>query len=1152
MIDVTLAAQLLDFSSRIGAGRRADEQLEGAVALHNILARRGVAYLADEVGMGKTYVALGALALFRHFQPDFRVLVLAPRENIQRKWTKELRNFVANNVRFPDLRVKGIDGQPARELVHCDNLTGLIREVALNAERDFFCRLTSFSLPLSGTDAGQSEEATRLRRELLTHFPWLPREMFDLRDKQEFKDNAARAICCVLPAFDLVIVDEGHNLKHGFSSQVSARNRVVGLAFGHPAGAADRRLFRDYGIRARKVLFLSATPVEDTYAQLWNQLDLFGRGAEYAELKDPAVSNDRKKEVAAQFLIRRVTEMHVNGKPLTKNLYRQEWRQGGVAAHDDPIRIEDDRQRLTVALVQKKVSEVLQGQRFGNSFQIGMLASFESFLETAKLKRSEEEEGNFDGTEQTDDSEEREGIDVADLNRLARSYRNRFGTEMPHPKMDALVDRLEKTWRTGEKSLVFVRRVASVRELKRKLDERYDAWLLALLRNELPVQVQHRLKRAIERYQRERLGALNRGLSEPAAHRRSEADDLGGTDTFFAWFLRGTPPLRILGGALVRERHSMPQSPVFEDNYVALVFGCAPESVTSRLAELVGLDAVALRAELRVRSRRFLRPIKKLPRGDRFEAVQAAAIEWLTEIKGTHQELAAVVWHQRFESMRLPVPATEAPDIGGWLECRTFFSELRKRPELRHQLWPEPATGSVLDRFRDQELRARLLAAAVRLGHSFIDLYVITIRRLGSLQLRTEEASEDLAGGRSPVIEDFLDRLQMQMNRPLSERDWAAFDELSEISANFGLILDVNAPDARNLTLGEVARRFGSLMGRQQPIGGMAGQVNHTLVGQFRMPGYPFVLISTDLLQEGEDLHTFCSSVYHYGISWTPSSMEQRIGRIDRVCSQTDRRLTGLRRELEGEDKLAVFFPHLQDTVEVVQVRRVLARMNTFMRLMHEGLLQQAAHDCKLDLGRELLAEQVPVPQISERLCSAFKVRDEHLQGGLARLAVTSGTVEEFRTQFDKLVHGDMPGLDVDWERASRPGQLFGTVKLKGRQQPFTLLLRSIGGRILVRCLSPVGRVFQESDANRIHSGIGHQAPRVGAIHAEAEQTYDLTVEEDVLVPADPCAYRERIRWLIKRVAQAADDLEQSQLPGKDEPLSSFRPDLLKEMSHGD
>ena len=84
MIDLEAARELLDFNASIGEGRRAEEQLAGAVAMHNILERHNVAYLADEVGMGKTYVALGAMALFRHFDPEFRVLVIAPRENIQR------------------------------------------------------------------------------------------------------------------------------------------------------------------------------------------------------------------------------------------------------------------------------------------------------------------------------------------------------------------------------------------------------------------------------------------------------------------------------------------------------------------------------------------------------------------------------------------------------------------------------------------------------------------------------------------------------------------------------------------------------------------------------------------------------------------------------------------------------------------------------------------------------------------------------------------------------------------------------------------------------------------------------------------------------------------------------------------------------------
>ncbi|HZI14359.1 MAG TPA: hypothetical protein VE153_28595, partial [Myxococcus sp.] len=69
MIDLEAAERLLDFGARMGQGHRAREQLQGAVALHNLLEKHKTAYLADEVGMGKTYVALGALALFRHFNP---------------------------------------------------------------------------------------------------------------------------------------------------------------------------------------------------------------------------------------------------------------------------------------------------------------------------------------------------------------------------------------------------------------------------------------------------------------------------------------------------------------------------------------------------------------------------------------------------------------------------------------------------------------------------------------------------------------------------------------------------------------------------------------------------------------------------------------------------------------------------------------------------------------------------------------------------------------------------------------------------------------------------------------------------------------------------------------------------------------------------
>lgn len=1152
MIDLESAREILDFSKRIGQGQRAEEQLEGAVAIHNILDRYGLAYLADEVGMGKTYVALGALALFRHISPGFRALVIAPRENIQNKWMKELRNFVRHNFLLTDLRVKGLDQRPARRLVSCNNLLELVHETGLDPDRDFFARLTSFSLAVGGKGGANPDEVWRMRDRLRRHLPWVRDEVFDLRSKQVFKDNFASALCCALPVFDLVIVDEAHNLKHGFSLSSSARNRVLALAFGRDPSAVDTRLFPNYAPRAKRVLLLSATPVEETYRHLWNQLDVFGLTGGFEGLRRDDVGDEEKKRIAGQILVRRVTTIRVGSNELTKNLYRREWRAGGVLVHDEPVKVTDPKERLTVALVQKKVSELLGHERFGSSFQIGMLASFESFLETAKVRRLEEET-TFDDSEQTDDAAEREGIDVTSVNRLARSYRRRFHAEMPHPKMDALVNSLASAWQTGEKTLVFVRRVASVKELKRKLDERYDEWLLARLRRELPEAVLPRFEGIVERYQTERREALER---ERDLEWVQEIDtDRGGTDTFFAWFFRGERPLKIVSGANIQQRFTQRgtnYATFFEDNYLAWVLGCGPGEVETRLASALGLEKEALRQDLRARSIRFLPRVKKLARADRFDAVQAAAIEALKDRPGPLQMLARAVWTERFEAAPMISHASNAPEIGDWLELRTFFTELRRRPALRDALWPEPTTKDPSEAFREQELRRQLLSVTARLGHGLIDLYVMTIRRLGSMELRVQESVDDeSANAELSGIEEYLGLLEREMAEPRAKRGWGAYDELADVSSNFGLILDVNIPEARDEPLAELGTLFGLLLRQQQPVGGMAGRVNQTLVRQFRMPGYPLSLITTDLLQEGEDLHTFCSAVHHYGISWTPSSMEQRIGRIDRVRSQTDRRLSAFETLPHPKQKLQVYFPHLQDTVEVLQVRRVLDRMDVFLRLMHEGLILAGKEERRIDTTKEFERTYRPAVSGALPLKSSFPVRPEHLIGEGSDVGAIVTEVRRIAERFQGLSGVQIPDIPVEWESASPPGSLMGTAKLKNRVQPFTLLLDLYGTRPRLRCISPVGRVHPDAREDEVIVSAWRLGARIGAILEVETGTYDLTVEEDVLLTADPAFDAARLRELLRRVVDQADRLEQEYLPGLDEPLGTFREELVREVVDG-
>lgn len=1168
MIGLETARRLLDFGARIGPGPRVEEQLEGAVAIHNMLKRSRVAYLADEVGMGKTYVALGALALFRHFQPDFKVLIIAPRENIQRKWMKEMSNFAKHNVRFADFRNRTIDGQPGRPMVKCDNLAALVHEVAIDPHRDFFARMSSFSLGLS--DAADRSRWKTMQNRLLRDVPWLNRSALSIKTrKEEFKDNIARAVCCALPVFDLLIIDEGHNLKHGLGDRVAARNRVLATVLGHPRGAGPRRDFPHYGPRAKRVLFLSATPLEESYRQIWNQLDVVDKGNEFKELCQEDLNDDDKKQLAAKFLIRRVTSLKVAGTVLTKNQYRREWRSGGVRLHDDPIVVSDPRQRLIVALVQKKVAELLRSEKFKMSFQIGMLASFESFLETSRLKRGDPDaDGNFDDSAQTDDLMEKEGIDVHALNRLSRHYRSTFGAEMPHPKMDAVIEVLKDSWLSGRKSLVFVRRVASVMELKRKLDQCYDEWLIPSLRERLPQTTHARFDRVVRQYRDEkRISEEARCARETKFPHDDEdwedgipQDDQGGNDTFFAWFFRGKGPKGVISGANIQRRFIQQATTLatfFGDNYAAELLRVEPGAVTTALASHLGFSPQDLLDRIRTKAAPYLKRTRKPPpRPARIEAAQAAAMELLKDSGGALARQADTILRERFDSSRAQPCVTEAPEFTDELEVATFFTEIR-RPEwqeLRRCLWPEANSGNPIERFRSTELRAQLLSTAARLGHSIIDLYVLTISRLESIELRSlEQDTAAEAGSRdTQTISSYLAMLDRQMRTPLAERPWGAFDELSEIAANFDLIIDVNAHDAPTTPLAETARLFGSQLRQQQPVAGMSGEINRTVVQQFRMLGYPFVLVSTDLLQEGEDLHTFCSNIFHYGISWTPSSMEQRIGRIDRVRSLTDRSLSQCDGVPTGPDLLQVYYPYLADTVEILQVNRVLERMNRFLRLMHEGLANSLKVPKTIQVDQELLAGRRRVEAITETLKTAFPVPSWALKARTRPLAVDDSAATRAIARFHGLLKSVDMGSTLDWETNPGDGRLLGTMTLRnGRIQPFMLLLQSTSqGRLMVRCISPVGRVGIEDQISEVAERVAGHSGRIGVILTEDEMSYDLTVEDDVQLGAES-QDAMRVELLFKRVLAFADRLEHYHFGKVDHPMRIFEADLRKEDGHG-
>ena len=1171
-VSTDFASALIDFAptaatKAFGFG---ESQLRGTVAAYNMLARNGFAYLADEVGMGKTYVALGVFGLFRHLNPTSRVMVIAPRENIQHKWIKELRNFVRVNWKVTDNRVRSIQGTPVWNPMPCHSFPEIMRTIQLDGDCDMYLRMTTFSARVKERD-----DRKKIRRQFRKYVPWIKDRHLRFGNPDRFLRAYGQALNAVIPEIDLLIVDEAHNLKHGFGRRVSIRNRMLAHMFG--GAPMDEESPEWYKPRVKRLLFLSATPFEQDYADVHRQLTLFGFGNRKVvderghdpiavrQLMDPDVDEQDKREVLRRFMIRRVSYQNINGKKHTKNMYRREWRGGGYSTHDQPMKIGDVKERLTVALVQKKVSEILGSEKFNNQFQIGMLSSFESFLESLSRKRrrlrqndpGDEPEPVFDGSQDAT-PDERPGVDTEMLEDVVRSYRDRFGRSLPHPKLDATSQALATTFDTGEKSLVFVRRVATAGELKGKLDYIFDDWVRRRMLASLP-DLAPEIDKLFDRYVSDRGGYGLEDESDARAEEIPERDELiyadegdtGGKDSFFAWFFRGEGPSGVLSGAAFQKNRlssiSSTYSTFFEDNYVGWLLDY-PEDILGALSTVLDEPVEFIASELTQRAYAYFlsRTKRKVgyPRFYVYEAYQAAALKLLTRAEGDLAERAEVMLRERFSKFGAGAETAPAgfPLPAESLQAVTFFTELVKRKELRVALWPEESGAQFQDAFRRREQRRELLSAMARLGASYIDLYLLAIRKLGSFDIGVQA---DIERPEEQLVREYVALLDEQRQSD----GFSAFHELSSAARAFDTIISVNFPEIPQAELSKLAEIYGRTLQRQEPVGKMAGGVNNRLVKQFRMPGFPLVLVSTDVLQEGEDLHTFCKNVIHYGITWTPSAMEQRTGRIDRIGSLFQRTFDGGERYPQGNEWIQVYFPHLRETIEVLQVERVLDRLDRFMRMIHKAEPRGTDTDSRIRTHHEMISPRRGLGPLEGLLESAFPVRDPWLEGAVGAEAAQPLVLGRLTGHLQKIWGRLADELNIREYKTGSATRLAGTVYIDdgefvpsdralsttvAREQPFELELRSqaAGSATFLRCSSPVGLVdLKEADAldelYELQRQLGYV--KICAWYDSRRHAFEVYVRRCLLFSPGTTQYEE-VAVVVRRVVRAADYIESALL----------------------
>ena len=99
------------------------------------------------------------------------------------------------------------------------------------------------------------------------------------------------------------------------------------------------------------------------------------------------------------------------------------------------------------------------------------------------------------------------------------------------------------------------------------------------------------------------------------------------------------------------------------------------------------------------------------------------------------------------------------------------------------------------------------------------------------------------------------------------------------------------------------------------------GESRERLREAFNTPLYPMILIANEVMQEGLDLHKHCRRIVHHDLVWNPGQIEQRIGRIDRLGSLTNRL-----RKSHPDVTLDVLYPIIRGTIDVRMYRTVKTR----------------------------------------------------------------------------------------------------------------------------------------------------------------------------------------------------------------------------------
>lgn len=927
-------------------------------ALSMLEAQPGV-ILADEVGMGKTYEALGLIAARHYEDPSRRALVLTPGPDLTTKWRKEFASFCDPSIAM----YRGFAGifdeaRTLREVLQAfakpDNrivIAPVTMFAGARSERDNVY-LLSIYLHWKGLRGNQAAavfdryRSGRLSRVDVTSAAFLDEvawerieplldlvmrgpggespvgidRAFEEHRYELFVDQRNvdkllaeirfRIMRELLPELDLLVIDEAHKLKNSESLRAKAVRR-----------AFDRKF--------TKALFLTATPFQLDVSELRQVLLLFARardaGEEVATGADQLLLDIRAYQDAYGAFERAWQRLDGDAAVTFGRTYEA-----------DPeliVDVEDPGLRVVVANARRLFD--LKRNRIEPGFRRWMIRSlredkrqyrkhvrprleakagdavpfliYERFIAELFRVKSPTHKAAVQINMVSSYKAAREGALLSDETKsgitgdaeryraLLRALLDGMRDDGGHPKLAFVVKDAIEAAERGEKTLIFCARVATLEELRRQLR---DVWL----------------ERLVGRWAR----VYEDASPETIFDSHEEEDRVRGRHSKLQLRFQRTQDALYLA---LRERylHTVVDIGTFGVEHA--------DTIVARANEVLSTQRVS-----RTRAERFDWALAK-------RCVEhAAAIEWRDRGAPSPDEQDEIghLTDPRFVPFGYDLTpddleADEQGDRSPEWTINVDAALLVLRPDLH--LWSylkAPLHAVAPDaRVRATERLARYLTKK-------------EVPFLADLLTAAKNAGLDVEEIHSLPMLEFIDRFW----RTPEGRPWC--DLLRRFLGHLTKLDTIRREELLDgaIAAGEFVRHT------------KEGESRERLREAFNTPLYPMVLVANEVMQEGLDLHHQCARVIHHDLAWNPAQLEQRVGRVDRLGSLLHRK-----RAKDASATLDVLHPLVARTIDVRLDRVVRARERWLEFLL----------GAPPDLQEYGLADE-SVPELPERFSEALRI----------------------------------------------------------------------------------------------------------------------------------------------------------------------------------